>query len=208
MQDRRFIVIEGPLGSGKTSLTKILAGRLNAKLVLEVDNPFLPSFFQDMEKHAFQTQIFSLLSRYNQQKEILQVDLFQQQVMSDYLFVGEHIFAQLHLSQDEFMLYDKLLRTLDMQAPVPDLVIYLQSQPEVLYERLQKSVYPYSRDVPPDYIEAMSEAFNNYFFSYNLSPLLVINTSKADFFSDDRHVDELTREMERVRSGVHHFVPT
>lgn len=206
-EDQRFIVIEGALGSGKTHLAKILAEKLQSKLVLEEENPFFLPFFKDMEKHAFQAQIFSLLSRYNQQKEILQVDLFQRGVISDYLFSGEHIFAQLHLNQEEFGLYDKLLRVLNVQAPIPDLVVFIQSKAHVLHERLHKSGHDYARKVPADYLQELAAAFNNYFFHYTLSPLLVVNTENIDFFNDERNVDALIREMGRTTRGVHHFVP-
>ena len=206
-EDRRFIVIEGPLGSGKTSLAKILATKLGAKTVLEEENPFFLPFFKDMEKHAFQAQIFALLSRYQQQKEVLQVDLFQRGVVSDYLFASEHIFAELHLSQDEFVLYDKLLRAMDVQAPIPDLVVYLQSQPDMLHERLQRSGYAYGNKVPSDYLEDLTRAYNQYFFHYSLSPLLVVNTENVDFHRDERYVEALIKEMGQNIKGVHHFVP-
>ena len=205
--NRRFIVVEGPLGAGKTSLAKILGARLSYRLTLEEENPFFERLFKDIEKHAFQAQLFNLLSRYHQQQHIMQTDLFQQGVLSDYLFTSEHIFAEMHLNQDEFVLYDKLLRLLDVRAPIPDLVIYLQANAETLYERLQKSDLAYGKSVPLDYLQASVEAYNSYFFHYKLSPLLVVNIDDVDFFSDDRYTSSLIKEVMRVRSGVHHFVP-
>ena len=207
MQDGRFIVIEGPLGSDNTSLAKMLALRLNSKLILEPENPFLDAFFRDMDKHAFQMQIFSYLGRLHQQRDILQVDLFERGVMADYLFGCEQIMAEQHLSRDEFMLYDKLLCTLDARTPVPDLVVFLQSSPEILMERLQRSGLSYAKRVSFDYLAAMTTAYNSYFFSYSLSPLLVVNCEEVDFFSDDRKVDALLQEMTKVQTGTHHFIP-
>jgi deoxyadenosine/deoxycytidine kinase len=207
MVDRRFIVVEGALGAGKTTLAKILAERLSCKLVLDTPNPFIGMFFEDMDKFAFQLQVFSLLGRYHQQKDILQVDLFSQGMIADYLFASEHIFAELHLNQEEFVLYDKLLRTMNVQAPIPDLVIYLQSKPHLLYEKLQSDGPPYCKDIPLDYLEDMTSAYNDYFFRYHLSPLLVVNTEHVDFFSGNRHIEDLIEEINKVKSGVHHFVP-
>ena len=207
MVDRRFIVVEGALGAGKTTLAKILAERLNCKLVLDAPNPFTGTFFQDMDKFAFQLQVFSLLNRYHQQKDILQVDLFSQGVLADYLFASEHIFAELHLNQEEFVLYDKLLRTMNVQAPIPDLVIYLQAKPHALHERLVAEGSEHAKAVPLDYLEELTRAYNEYFFRYHLSPLLVVNTEHVDFFSSSRHIDDLVEEMAKIKSGVHHFVP-
>lgn len=205
--DRRFIVVEGPLGSGKTALTKLLAARQQAKLVLSEPNPFCSRFFKEMEKYAFQYQIFSLLSHYHQLKEILQVDLFSKGVMADYLFTSEHIFAEQHLTDEEFFLYDKLLRAMDVQAAVPDLVIYLQATPAMLHERLRKSGLEYAQHVPLDYLEAVVGAYNRYFFDYTLSALLVVNIENVDFFSEEIYVEKLVHELAGVKSGVHHFVP-
>jgi deoxyadenosine/deoxycytidine kinase len=202
VEDRRFIVIEGPLGSGKTSLAKTLASKLGTRLVLEEENPFLLPFFKNMEKHAFQAQIFSLLSRYQQQKELLQVDLFQRGVICDYLFSSEHIFAELHLSQDEFVLYDKLLKAMNVRAPIADLVVFLQSPAELLHEKLQKSHLSYARKVPLSYIEELTRAYNQYFFHYNLGPLLVVNSENIDFSTDERYVDALVKEMGKVTGGL------
>ena len=149
MEDRRFIVIEGPLGSGKTTLAKILAPRFNAKMVLDQPNPFGVAFFKDMERHAFPAQVFDLLNRYQQQqREVMQVDLFERGVVCDYLFSSEHLFAELNLSEEEFLLYEKLLRAMDLKAPIPDLLIFLQTDADTLYERLQRSGYDYGRWVP------------------------------------------------------------
>ena len=207
MVDRRFIVVEGALGAGKTTLAKMLAERLSCKLVLDAPNPFTATFFEDMDKFAFQLQVFSLLNRYHQQKDILQVDLFSQGVMADYLFASEHIFAELHLNEEEFVLYDKLLRTMNVQAPIPDLVIYLQSKPHALHDRLQSDPALGGQDIPLDYLEDLTRAYNEYFFRYHLSPLLVVNTEHVDFFSSTRHIDDLVDEIHKVKSGVHHFVP-
>lgn len=205
--DRRFIVIEGPLGAGRTTLAKAIALKLQAKLVLESENPFFTNFFNDMEKSAFPLQIFSLLSRLQQQKEIVQVDLFERGVVCDFLFTSEHIAAELHLSQDEFVLYDKLLRAMDVRLTVPDLVIYLQAKPHLLYERLQRSGYDYGRRVPLDYLEAQVQAYNHYFYQYKLSPLLVVNIEQVDFFKDERNLDALLRASLKAKSGVQHFLP-
>ncbi|HCU25057.1 MAG TPA: deoxynucleoside kinase, partial [Deltaproteobacteria bacterium] len=168
MKPLRYIAVEGPIGVGKTTLTRLLAEEFQGRLVLEEaeENPFLPAFYKDSRAHAFQTQVFFLLSRYQQQKQLIQQDLLQQATVSDYLFAKDRIFALLNLSEEEISLYERLYRVLDAQVPKPDLVIFLQASVETLRERIKKRGIAYEKSISGEYIERLCQAYNRFFFEY------------------------------------------
>jgi len=205
----RYIAVEGPIGVGKTSLTTLLAQNFSARCILEKPsgNPFLARFYQDPKKYAFQTQIFFLLSRYQQQQELQQLDLFNQVTISDYLFAKDRIFASISLDENELALYERVYRLLTGRIPTPDLVIYLQAKPAVLMSRISQRDYDYERSIEPGYLETLVEAYNNFFFHYNDSPLLVIDTSEIDFVHREQDMAGLVREIKRPRKGTWYYVP-
>ena len=209
MAKTKYIVVEGPIGVGKTSLGKILAKELQARTVFErvEDNPFLPKFYKDRETYAFQNQTFFLLNRYQQQSELSQQDLFRQNVVADYLFAKDKIFANLTLNTEEFALYRQIYALLDTRVPKPDLVVYLQARPEVLYKRVKKRDKSYERGVTFEYLKEVAQAYNQFFFHYDESPLLVVNTSEIDFVSSGNDLADLIKEIKNMGSGTQHYIP-
>jgi len=205
----RYIAVEGPIGVGKTSLARYLAKVFQARLVLEEadKNPFLERFYEDREKYAFQTQIFFLLSRYRQQRELLQGNLFEMNVVSDYIFQKDKIFAYINLEEDELKLYESLYRLLGANVPRPDLVIYLQAKPEVLLARIKKRSHPFEKNISLDYLKTLSEAYNEFFFHYRETPLLVVNTSEIDFVESKRDLEHIIKEIKNIKKGVQHYIP-
>ncbi len=209
MEKSRYIAIEGPIGVGKSSLADLLANELNGRtLIEEVDgNPFLPNFYADIKKFAFQTQLFFLLSRYQQQKEMFQQELFNSTVISDYLFAKDRIFAYLNLDENELSLYEQVYRLLDTRIPKPDLVIYLQASTEVLLERIGRRNKDYEKGVKEEYLEKLIDAYNRYFFYYNDTPLLVVNTTEIDFVNNPADLSNLVKEIKQMRGGSQHYIP-
>lgn len=212
MADRinpRYIAIEGAIGVGKTSLAKFLANQFGWRLVQEEvgHNPFLERFYENPRKFAFQTQLFFLLSRYRHQRELAQGNLFEKGVVSDYVLAKDKIFALINLEDDEVSLYDSIYKLLVPTVPRPDLVIYLQARPEVLLSRVRKRGVDYERNISLDYLKALSDAYNEYFFHYNETPLLVVNTSEIDFVESPRDLEHLVREVKSVKRGTHHYIP-
>jgi len=205
----RYVVIEGPIGVGKTSLASLLAKEFDARCILEKpeENPFLPRFYQDRKKYSFQTQIFFLLNRFQQQKEIAQLDLFNQVTFCDYLFSKDRIFASLTLDDHELALYDQIFLLLDGQIPSPDLVIFLQAKPEVLLYRIKSRNISYEKEVDLEYLKALTEAYNYYFFHYTHTPLLVVNTSEINFVNRKEDLAQLIREIKQMRRGTSYFAP-
>ncbi len=205
----QYIVIEGPIGVGKTSLTRLLAKEFNARLILEKseENPFLPQFYRDRKKYAFQAQIFFLLNRFQQQREIAQFDLFNQITLSDYLFAKDRIFASMNLDDHELALYDQIYGLLNGQIPTPDLVIFLQAKPEVLHHRIKSRNIAYEKDVDLEYLKTLTEAYNYYFFHYDQGPLLVVDTSEIDFVNRKEDFDQLIREIKQMKKGTWYFIP-
>jgi deoxyadenosine/deoxycytidine kinase len=205
----QYIVIEGPIGVGKTSLTRLLAKEFNARLILEKpeENPFLPQFYRDRKKYAFQAQIFFLLNRFQQQREIAQFDLFNQITLSDYLFAKDRIFASMNLDDHELALYDQIYSLLNGQIPTPDLVIFLQAKPEVLHHRIKSRNTTYEKDVDLEYLKTLTEAYNYYFFHYDQGPLLVVDTSEIDFVNRIEDFNQLIREIKQMKKGTWYFIP-
>ncbi len=209
MATKRYIAIEGPIGVGKTTLAELLATELGARTLLEdVDsNPFLPKFYEDPKKYAFQTQVFFLLSRYQQQRELSQYELFNTSVVSDYLFAKDRIFAYLNLDENELALYEQLYRLIDARVPKPDLVVYLQASSEVLIERIKKRGKYYEQKITEEYLKRLVDAYNKYFFYYKETPLLVVNTSSIDFVNNKEDREDLIKEISSVKGGVQYYIP-
>ena len=207
--DGKYIVIEGPIGVGKTSFATLLSKELNARLILEKaeENPFLTSFYKDQQRHAFQTQIFFLMCRYRQQQELAQQDLFKRTTISDYLFDKDRIFAYLNLNENELALYEQIFNLLDARITKPDLVIYLQAEVGILLERIKRRAREYEKELASKYLEDLNEAYNHYFFQYSESPLLVIQTTSIDFVKSRADLDDLIKQITLMKKGTQHYIP-
>src|SRR5213593_3792801 len=204
----KFIAVEGPIGVCKTCLVDLLADRFEARKVLEkVENPFLPDFYQDRPGTAFQCQLFFLLNRFRQQQELAQGNLFNRSVLCDYIFAKDKIFAYLNLDDSELMVYEKLYGVLEEQVPHPDLVIYLQARDAVLMERIRSRQRDYEREISETYVSELNRAYNYFFFHYNRTPLLVIDTTEIDFVKSRDDLDELFRQIETMQRGVQYYIP-
>ncbi len=205
----RYVVVEGPIGVGKTTLCRILASLWEAEPVLEEveENPFLPRFYRDRETWAFQTQIFFMLSRFRQQRELAQLDLFRSRAVADYMFAKDRIFASINLSEDEFSLYDRLSTILAGEIPMPDLVVYLQASCDSLLQRIYGRGRPYETDISRSYLERLTDAYNDYFFRARRHPTLVVNTDHADFRERRGDLAGLLAAIEGHRGGVSTYVP-
>jgi deoxyadenosine/deoxycytidine kinase len=206
----RHISIEGVIGAGKTTLASMLGETLGANVVLErfEENPFLKDFYTDPDRYSFQTQIFFLLSRYKQQRELFQADLFHRFLVTDYIFEKDKIFAYLNLESDELKLYETLVSSIEHNVPVPDLVVYLQSSVPVLLERIRNRGRAFEKDMSEDYIRDLNEAYNYFFFRYKATPLLIVNTVDMDFVNRKEHYEDLVREIFRPnRAGVEYYNP-
>lgn len=206
-----YIVIEGVIGAGKTALATMISERHNGRLVLEEfeDNPFLPKFYQDRVHYAFQTQLAFLASRFQQKQRLSNFDLFQQMLVSDYLFEKDRIFARINLSTDEMALYDKIYNIMIEKTAKPDLVIYLQSSVDRLMHNIDKRGRSYEKHITRQYLEELNEAYNRFFYHYDRSPLLIINTSEIDFVnnaSDYEFIEENIFQKE-IRNAVTHINP-
>ena len=203
----RYIVVEGVIGVGKTSLAKLVATRTSAGLNLEVveENPFLSQFYQDRSAFAFQTQIFFLLSRFRQQQNLFQHDLFTSTLVSDYLFAKDRIFANLNLGDDELVLYDQLAAILEQRIVKPDLVVYLQARTEILQQRIRWRGRVFEQDMDQHYLDALNGAYNFFFHHYKDSPLLVVNTDNFDFVNVPRDFDRLFEQIQQEFTGTRYF---
>jgi deoxyguanosine kinase len=206
----RHIAIEGVIGSGKTSLAKKLGELLPAKLVLEKfeENPFLEKFYDDPDHYAFQTQMFFLLSRYRQQQELLQADLFHRYTITDYIFEKDKIFAYLNLGDDELKLYENLLASVERMVPTPDLVVYIQASVDRLMANIRKRGRPVEKNLSEEYIRDLNEAYNYFFFRYKAAPLLIVNATHIDFVNSDSQYEDLLMEIFRGnRAPVEYYNP-
>ncbi len=205
----KLIAIEGPIGAGKTTLSNLLADEFKARLVLEVDeeNPFISKFYEDRESNAFQTQIFFLMSRFNQYRALEQRDLFNQVIITDYLFQRDRIFAEINLDSNEFHLYEQIYHLIKIKIPQPDLVVYLQADTPILYERIQKRGREYESLIEYPYLEEVNRAFNNFFFYYTETPLLVVNTNEIDIVEKKIDLQELIKKINQHRIGREYYNP-
>jgi len=209
MAENRYIVVEGVIGAGKTSLSRMLSERLQGKLVLEEveENPFLKDFYQDRERFAFQTQMHFLFSRYQQQRALRQMDLFHERMVSDYLFQKDRIFAGLNLSERELALYDRLVGWLELDVMKPDAVVYLQANPDTLMMRIARRGRPFERDMSRDYIRQLNDAYNHFFFHYLDAALLVVNTNAMDFVNNPEDFEDLMHRILVHRQGTTYYAP-
>jgi deoxyguanosine kinase len=206
---RGYIAVEGPIGVGKTSLALALGREFNARLILEdaESNPCLTRFYNDADKYAFPAQVYFLLSRYNQQRELAQQDLFSRTTVADYLLAKDKIFAALNLEPEELALYETVFGLLDARMAKPDLVVYLAARSEVLAERLRKRKRDFERYITLEYLERVSTAYRDFFFYYEEAPLLVVDCSEIDFVADSADLTDLIREIDRAKPGVQYYIP-
>lgn len=209
MNEKRYLVIEGPIGVGKTTLCKLLCKRWKAREILEEveENPFLPDFYRNRRIYGFQTQIFFLLSRFRQQEKLLQLDLFEKRIVSDYMFAKDRIFASVNLSESEYQLYLKLADLLEPRLVKPDLVIYLQASPDVLLQRIARRGRYFERDISISYLQKIVEAYNDYFFRSREQSSLIVNTDSVDFSEESGNLDGLVYATENHRGGTESYVP-
>ncbi len=204
----RHVAIDGPIGVGKTSLVELLSKRFHGTQILEdVDNPFLGEFYKKKKGSAFQTQLFFLLSRYQQQREIAQIDLFTTLVLADYHFPKDKIFACLNLDDSELLIYDRLYTLLAESVPKPDLVIYLQGSLETCMRRIKRRSRSIEKGITPEYLAQLIEAYNYYFYHYEETPLLVVDCNEIDFVNRPADFDDLVAQLQRARRGVQYYVP-
>jgi len=204
----RSIAVEGPIGVGKTSFVELLARKFDAHTVLEnLENPFLKGFYEDKQGAAFQVQLFFLLSRYRQLRELGQRDLFQQITICDYIFPKDKIFAYLNLDDSELLIYDKLYAMLEEQVTRPDLVIFLQAETRTLVDRIAGRNRDYEAQISEAYVNEVNKAYNYFFFHYTQTPLLVIDTTSIDFVHHEEHLDELVGQIRKMDRGVQYYRP-
>ena len=203
------IAIEGTIGVGKTSLAGILGDRLEAKLILEEfeENPFLVEFYKDSDRFAFQTQLFFLLSRYRQQQQLQQTDLFTKTLISDYMFVKDRLFAALNLDDKEMSLYNAVARILEKNVASPDMVIFLQSDTDRLMQNIKLRGREYEKLIDWKYIDALNQMYNEYFFRYDDSPLLIINTNDIDFVNNKEDLEAIIEFIRTPGEGTRYFNP-
>ena len=200
----KFISIEGVIGAGKTSLAKKIVERLDGRLILEQfdTNPFLEKFYVDRKRYAFQTQMFFLINRFKQQQELVQEDLFSEYIICDYIFEKDRIFAYLNLSKDELSLYESIYPLLARTLRKPDLVVFLQSSVDRLMYNIKSRNRKVERALTKNYIEELNEAYNHFFFRYNTTPLLIVNSSEIDFVNNEEDFDVLFKQIFREDRGV------
>ena len=207
-----FIAIEGVVGAGKTSLAKLFSEKHNARLVLEEfeENPFLPKFYEDRERYAFQTQLAFLASRFKQQQKMTNRELFDDFVISDYIFEKDRIFARLNLDEDELSLYDNIFSIMTGISAKPDLVIYLQNSVDRLMQNIESRGRDYEKNITEEYLKDLSDSYNQFFYRYNKSPLIIINASEIDFVHNPDHLSYLEEQIfnQPIRSNTHiHIIP-
>lgn len=210
MAELRYISIEGVIGAGKSSLARKLADKLSANLIMEEfeENPFLEKFYDDRKRYAFQTQMFFLINRYKQQQQLNQQDLFSKYMVSDYIFQKDKIFAYLNLTGEELKLYETIFPLLERDIPKPDLVIFLQSSLDRLVENIRTRGRKFEKNLTRAYLSELSEAYNNFFFKYSNTPLLIVNTTEIDFVNREEDFEELCSQVFREDRGfMEYFNP-
>jgi deoxyadenosine/deoxycytidine kinase len=205
----RYVVVEGPIGVGKTSLARRLAKSFGSELVLEQgdENPFLERFYRNPRAAAFQTQLYFLFQRARQIQELRQADLFERVRVADYLLDKDRLFARLTLDDGEFALYEQVYERLAIDAPVPDLVVYLQAPVDVLLERISRRGIHYEQVIERRYLERLVESYSRFFLEYEVAPVLMINAAEIDLVASDADYASLLREVVRSRRGRHYFNP-
>jgi deoxyadenosine/deoxycytidine kinase len=206
----RYIAVEGVIGAGKTTLANMLGEKIGALVVVEqfAENPFLKDFYKDPERYAFQTQIFFLLTRYKQQRELGQADLFHRFLVTDYIFEKDKIFAYLNLQDEELKLYETLVASIQHNITSPDLVVYLQSSVPRLMANIRQRGRDFEAQMQESYIRDLNEAYNYFFFRYKTTPLLIVNSTELDFVSNSEHFEDLVRAIFRpTHSAVEYYNP-
>ena len=209
MKNLYYIAIEGAIGVGKTSLASLISMELGSRLILEEfdDNPFLGDFYTDPERYAFQTQLFFLLQRYRQQQELRQLDMFQSLLITDYMFVKDRLFASLNLNENEMHLYDTVANLLERNIIKPDLVIYLQADTNTLMKNIEKRGRKMEQEITWEYIDALNQVYTEYFFRYQDTPLVIINTDNIDFVENEKDLKEVMDYIRQPVSGTKFFNP-
>ncbi|MBI4238901.1 MAG: deoxynucleoside kinase [Deltaproteobacteria bacterium] len=204
---RRYIAIDGPIGTGKTTIATMLAKDLGGRTILEplAQNPFLTDFYKDRRGNAFTTQLFFMLKRYQQQVGLAQQDLFHAVTVSDYTFAKDRIFAQLNLTDDEMALYDTVFQLLDPRLPKPDLVVYLQASTDVMLQRIRQRKLAAEKPITEDYLEELAEAYNRFYFAYAATPLLVVNVSDVDIVKHPSDWENLRTAILEHAQGTAHY---
>ncbi|MFH1686469.1 MAG: deoxynucleoside kinase [bacterium] len=204
-----YIAVEGVIGVGKTSFAGLLAERLGAELINEevFENPFLVDFYKNRKRFALSCQLYFLLARFQQQQQLTIRDLFAQRIVSDYLFAKDSIFASINLSERELALYEKIAPILARDVPRPDVVIYLQASTHVLMQRIRKRNFTFEKPVDFEYIEALNQAYDYFFFNYTDTPLLVVKTDSIDFVHTPEHFDDLIAQIQRPMVGKRYYAP-
>jgi deoxyadenosine/deoxycytidine kinase len=205
----RFVVVEGPIGVGKTSLAKRLAASFGSELILEqaADNPFLERFYRNPRSAALQTQLYFLFQRTRQLEDIRQQDLFETVRVADYLLDKDRLFAGLTLDEQELELYEQVYARLAIDTPIPDLVIYLQAPTDVLLERIARRGIRYEQQIERGYLEKLAEAYAQFFHNFDAAPLLIVNAAQVDFVNNDQDYAQLFGQLARIRRGRHYFNP-
>ena len=207
MDKFRYLVVEGPIGAGKTTLARRLGARLSADLVLEhpAENPFIARFYQDMARYALPTQLFFLFQRARMIEPLKQPDMFARPAVADFLLDKDLLFARVTLSGDEFALYQKIYDALRPQAPVPDLVIYLQAQPAVLVERVKRRAAGFERGISEEYLALLAESYARFFYHYTAAPLLIVNSENLNFVERDADFELLVSRVRGMKSRREFF---
>ena len=207
--ESNYIVVEGVIGVGKTTFAKMLTERLEAELIAEevFENPFLPDFYKNRKRFAFQCQLNFLISRYQQQQQLIIRDLFAQKIVADYLFAKDSIFASVTLTERELILYNRISDVLSSEIPKPDLVIYLQGKTQTLLERIKKRNISFEKPIDFEYLDVLNKAYDYFFFNYVDTPLLVVKTDSIDFVNNPRHFDDLVEQIKKPVSGKKYYSP-
>jgi deoxyadenosine/deoxycytidine kinase len=204
-----YIVVEGPIGSGKSTLAKILADRFSVNFLSEKaeKNPFLPKFYENMKRYALSTQLFFLFQRADQIKKIRQKDTFKEPIIADFFLEKDPIFAKINLDEEEFNLYHQIFSHLQLKAPKPDLIIYIQTSIETLKKRIKERNIDFEMDISTEYLEKIAESYSQYFHSYNYSPVLILNNENLNILKNKNAIDLLIERIMNIKSNREFFNP-
>ena len=204
-----YIVIEGPIGCGKTTLARLLSEKFNVQLLSEKaeENPFLPRFYQDAQRYALPTQLFFLFQRSRQIADMNQRDMFNAPTVADFFLEKDPLFARLNLDDEEYTLYHQIYTHLQLKSPKPDLIIYLQTPVDELAERIEERNISYEQEIPHEYIERLADAYSEFFHSYDASPLLIVNNEKLNIIKDETALNLLIDRISQIKSSREYFNP-